>query len=79
MGYLIWLVQEGSPFSFLEAYRELRYVCQSKIYRVAMEHYNSPPGARAHSPLAEIEVVYFCVSRCKARMLIAALANKPVR
>lgn len=80
MGYLIRLFQKGSPFSFLEAYRELRVVCHSEIYRGAMEHYKTPPGASVLIPrLLKLKLYLFASIAAKARMLKAAMANKPVR
>jgi len=80
IGYLVRLFQAESPFSFSEAYAEVKSVCMSSIYVSVMKYYHKPKGGSQLIPILlrlRLYLLVACVA--KTRMLIAGFSNIPIR
>ncbi len=80
MGYLIRLFQEGSPFTFIEAWREVKAVSITPMYREVMAFYRRREGGSVLFPFflrARMHLLASAVA--KTRMLKASLSHQPVR
>jgi glycosyltransferase involved in cell wall biosynthesis len=80
VGHIIRLFQASSPFTFVEAYREVRSVGFSTAFRDSMRYYHRPYGGSVLIPiLLKIRLYLFASVVAKYRMQKAAYSNKPIR
>ncbi len=80
MGHIIRIFQKNSPFSFFEAYYELKNVCSSEIYIDVIEYYQTPRGGSIWIPIFLKNKLFLLASiTAKIRMLKATLSKKPIR
>lgn len=80
MGCIIRLFQDSSPFSFREAFHEVKTICSSGAYKDAMRYYHISKGGSVLIPsLLKRRLFLLASLAAKARMLEASWGNKPIR
>jgi len=80
MGCIIRLFQDTSPFSFREAFHEVKTICSSGAYKDAMRYYHIAKGGSTLIPfLLERKLFLLASLAAKMRMLEASWGNKPIR